>query len=98
MICTYLEVNPEHFLRNRTNGEPTIVDICDPVQFMIPTPKASRVIETMSKSLCIEILKWIIPLSSQKIKDNQEALHHLKKNQLQPLYHFLTEDLLWIEH
>jgi len=70
MICTYLEINPENFLRNRTSGEPTIIDICDPVQFMIPTPKASRVIETMGKKLCMEILKWVIPLSFQKVQDN----------------------------
>ena len=63
MICTYLELNPENFLRNRPSGEPTIVDICDPVQFMIPTPKTSRVIETMDKNLCMEILRWVIPSS-----------------------------------
>ncbi len=31
MICTYLELDPEKFLRNRQNGEPTIMDNCDPV-------------------------------------------------------------------
>jgi hypothetical protein len=97
MICTYLELKPELFLKNRASGEPTIVDNCDPVQFMIPTPKTSHVIKTMDKNLCMEILRWVIPASFQKVKDHQEIIY-LKKNQLQPLYHFLIEDMLWLEH
>ena len=56
MICAFLEIDPEKFVRNRPSGEPTIVDYCDPVQFMIPTPKTGRVIENMEKKLSIELL------------------------------------------
>ncbi len=97
MICTYLELDPQHFLKNRPNGDPTIVDSCDPVQFMIPTPKTSQIIQTMDKNLCKQILSWVIPLSFAKVQENQAKIN-LKKNQLQPLYHLLIEDLLWLEH
>lgn len=35
-------------------------------------------------------------MTVQKIKDNKPALK-IKKTQLQALYHFLTEDMLWME-
>lgn len=82
MICSYLDISPDHFLRNRLNGESTIVDQYDPVQFMIPTPKTSHVIETMDKSLCTEILNWVIHTASKKIKDNEETVKNVTKNQM----------------
>ncbi len=98
MICTYLNISPENFLRNRPNGEPTIVDQYDPVQFMIPTPKTSHVIETMDKNLCAEILRWVVPTASKKIKDNIETVKNVSRNQMQAVFHFLIEDMLWLEH
>jgi hypothetical protein len=64
---------------------------------MIPTPKTSKVIDVMEKDLCRDLLKHIITVSSKKIKDNQEVVK-IKRNQLQPLYHFLIEDMLWLDY
>jgi hypothetical protein len=64
---------------------------------MIPTPKTSEVIELMEKDLCRDLLKHFITGASKKIKDNQEIVK-IKRVQLQPLYHFLIEDMLWMDH
>ena len=97
MICTYLELDFVPFIYQRTPEEPTIVEYIDPIQFMIPTPKTSKVIDVMEKDLCRDLLKHIISVSSKKIKDNQEVVK-IKRNQLQPLYHFLIEDMLWLDY
>jgi hypothetical protein len=64
---------------------------------MIPSPKISKVIDVMEKDLCRDLLKHFIVSASKKIKDNQEVVM-IKRNQLQPLYHFLIDDMLWIEY
>ena len=97
MICTFLELDFVPFIYQRTPEEPTIVEYIDPIQFMIPTPKTSKVIDVMEKDLCRDLLKHIITVSSKKIKDNQEVVK-IKRNQLQPLYHFLIEDMLWLDY
>ena len=51
----------------------------------------------MEKELCSELLQVIITASSKKIKDNKETVK-IKRNQLQPLYHFLVEDMLWLDY
>ena len=55
---------------------------------MIPTPKKAQVIEVMEKSLCSEIIQWLVPETIQILKDKQEHVK-LKRYQLQPLYHLL---------
>jgi len=97
MICTFLELDYQPFIYKRPNEEPTIVEYLDPVQFMIPSPKISKVIDVMEKDLCRDLLKHFVVAASKKIKDNQEVVM-IKRNQLQPLYHFLMDDMLWIEY
>ncbi len=78
MICTYLNLDPSTFFYNRSNGEPSIVEFYDPIQFMIPNPKNSRVIGTISKERSVEILSQIVQASAQKLRDNQELIRMRK--------------------
>ena len=43
MICAYLEIDEDQFLYFR-EGQHTILDSLDPVQFMMPTPESSQVL------------------------------------------------------
>lgn len=74
MICTYLELDFQPFIHQRQNEEPTIVEYVDPIQFMIPAPKTSKVIDVMEKELCQDLLKHFVTFASKKIKDNQEII------------------------
>lgn len=60
MICNYLDLDPSSFFYNRSNGEPSIVEFYDPIQFMIPNPKNSREIPALTKERSVEILRNIV--------------------------------------
>ena len=74
MICTYLDIDFESFLHYRPNGDLTIYYMMDPIQFMIPVPKKSKVIEVMEKDLAAQLLEWLIDQTVQKFKDNAEVV------------------------
>lgn len=46
------------------------MEYVDPIQFMIPAPKTSKVIDFMEKELCQDLLKHFVTFASKKIKDN----------------------------
>ena len=64
---------------------------------MIPTPKKSKAIDTLTKERTIEILHWLVQATADMIKDNQELVV-MKRWQFQPMFHFLMEDWLKYEH
>jgi len=72
MICEYLQIKPDLYIFNRPNGEPTIVEYQDPIQFMIPAPKKSKPIESLGKDKCIEILHSLVQTIADIIKDNAD--------------------------
>jgi hypothetical protein len=59
-LCKYLDIEPRTFIFERPNGEPTLVEFLDAVQMMVPTPKKAQEIKVMKKSLCRDILMWIV--------------------------------------
>ena len=97
MICEYLQIKPDVFLYNRPNGEPSIVEYQDPIQFMVPAPKRAKVIPTLGKVQCIETLFSLALTIGDIIKDNHELVI-MKRWQFQALYHFMMEDQLRFEY
>jgi len=91
MICEYLQIKSDVFLYNRPNGEPSIVEYQDPIQFMVPAPKRAKVIPTMGKVQCIETLFSLAMTIADILKDNLELVI-MKRWQFQPFYHFMIED------
>jgi hypothetical protein len=97
MICKYLNIDTEAFLYKRENGDETIIQSLDPVQFMIPEPKKSKTIEAMEKELTTQLLQSLMQSTVTKIKDNQDDVK-VKRSEFQGLYHFVMEDMLWTEY
>eukprot|EP00347_Sterkiella_histriomuscorum_P007607 403348266 len=97
IICTFLEIDPDQFMYFRDAGSDiTIIDHLDPVQFMIPLPKNSKVIEGLDKPRASVILNEVLNAASNAFKDYKDLIQ-VKKDHLQGLYHFLIEDILWVE-
>ena len=96
MICAYLELDEDMFMHFREGAGPTILEQLDPVQFLIPTPETSKVIPDLERGKTIKILNEILNAGSRTIKEYQSQLG-LNRDQLQPLYHILVEDILWTE-
>ena len=96
MICQYLELDEDQFLYFR-EGQETIAESLDPVQFFIPTPDSSQAIPDLDKQKSILILNEVFNAASNTIKDYKEHLVDLQRAQLQPLFHTLAEDILWTE-
>ena len=67
MLCAYLELNEDEFLYFREN-QTTILDELDPVQFMMPTPERSEIIEDLDKAKSIKIMNEIMNAASNTIK------------------------------
>lgn len=91
MVCEYLQIKPDVYLYNRPNDEHSIVEYQDPIQFMVPAPKRAKVIPTLGKVQCIEILFSLALTIADIIKANQEMVI-MKRWQFQPLCHFMMED------
>ena len=63
MICSYLDLEKEAYIFKRENGDKTILQNLDVLDFMFPSPKNCKVIEHMGKPLAIDLLKWLIPVT-----------------------------------
>ena len=96
MLCRYLELDEEQFLYFR-DGQTTIVDSLDPVQFLIPTPETSKDIPDLPKQKLMIILNEVLNAASRTLKDYSDYIADLDPGQLQPLFHTLAEDILWTE-
>ncbi|CDW71999.1 UNKNOWN [Stylonychia lemnae] len=96
VVCTYLEINPDQFMYLRDQGSLTILEHLDPIQFLIPVPVSSKIIEELDKTKALTILNEILNAAANAMKENKDIIK-VKKEQLQQIYHFLAEDILWME-
>lgn len=65
----------------RDQGAITILDHIDPVQFLIPVPLSSKLIEGLDKPKAMTILNEILNAAANAMKDNKELIK-VKKEQL----------------
>ena len=74
MLTRYVEIESDQFMYFRDGGEPTIMENLDPVQFMIPAPKTSKLVPDLEKSKSIVILNEILNAAASTIKDKKDLL------------------------
>jgi hypothetical protein len=96
MICRYLELEEEQFIHFREGGLSSIIENMDPVQFLMPTPETSKVLDILDRSKTMIILNEILNAGSKTIKEFK-PLFTIQSNQLQPLFHILVEDIVFDE-
>ena len=95
MICAYLDLDPDQFMYFR-EGSASLLEQMDPVQFLIPTPETSKPVPEVDKLKACVILNDIFYAAQKTLKEFSEHLT-ISKQELQPLYHYLIEDILWAE-
>ena len=74
MVCRYLELDEEQFIHFREGGISSILENLDPVQFLMPTPETSNVIETLERSKSMIILNEVLNAASKTIKEFKSQL------------------------
>ncbi len=74
----------------------TIIDAIDPLQLLIPTPVTSNQLEDLPRDKAIIILNEVLNAASNTLKEYKDHIK-VRKDQLQYIYHFLAEDILFDE-
>ena len=69
MLCRYIELDEEQFIHFREGGISSILQNMDPVQFLMPTPETSKVIQGLERSKTIIILNEVLNAASKTIKE-----------------------------
>ena len=107
IVCMFANLSSEPIMYCRKDDMPSLLDLLDPVQILIPAPalsnvNKSKVVESLAddKQKTVAILAEILEGSLDKMKQFEDAILGvgLKDDFVQPIQLLLMEDILYKEY